>query len=128
VLEKAGLVRVVRTRQVRALTEKYYGRVARLFVLKAADALPDELRGGAIPALMLRQAAEEAIASGAAEKDTSAFVHVPLSAADVTRFQRRLDRLVADFHRSASPDGELHALAFALFPSSAVLPPGDDDA
>ena len=37
VLEKAELVRVVRTRQVRALTEKYYGRVARLFVLKSAD-------------------------------------------------------------------------------------------
>ena len=34
VLEKAGLVRVVRTRKVRALTEMYYGRVARLFVLK----------------------------------------------------------------------------------------------
>ena len=37
VLEKAGLVRVVRTRKVRALTEKYYGRVARLFVLKSTD-------------------------------------------------------------------------------------------
>ena len=37
VLEKAGLVRVVRTRQVRALTEKYYGRVARLFELKGVD-------------------------------------------------------------------------------------------
>ena len=33
VLEQAGLIRVVRTRKVRALTEKYYGRVARLFVL-----------------------------------------------------------------------------------------------
>ena len=31
VLEEAGLIRVVRTRQVRALTEKYYGRTARLF-------------------------------------------------------------------------------------------------
>ena len=31
VLEKAGLIRVVRTRQVRAMTEKYYGRTARLF-------------------------------------------------------------------------------------------------
>ena len=37
VLERGGLVRVVRTRQVRALTEKYYGRVARLFVLKTDD-------------------------------------------------------------------------------------------
>ena len=31
VLEEAGLIRVVRTRQVRAITEKYYGRTARFF-------------------------------------------------------------------------------------------------
>ncbi|HKI91522.1 MAG TPA: winged helix-turn-helix domain-containing protein, partial [Gaiellaceae bacterium] len=31
VLERAGLIRVVRTRKVRALTERYYGRTARLF-------------------------------------------------------------------------------------------------
>jgi DNA-binding transcriptional ArsR family regulator len=37
VLESAGLVRVVRTRRVRALTESYYGRVARLFVIKSTD-------------------------------------------------------------------------------------------
>jgi predicted ArsR family transcriptional regulator len=37
VLEAAGLVKVVRTRQVRALTESFYGRVARLYVLKSAD-------------------------------------------------------------------------------------------
>jgi DNA-binding transcriptional ArsR family regulator len=40
VLESAGLVRVVRTRRVRALTESYYGRVARLFVLKSGDETP----------------------------------------------------------------------------------------
>ena len=34
VLEDAGLVRVVRTRRVRAVTEKFYGRTARLFVIK----------------------------------------------------------------------------------------------
>ena len=62
VLEQAGLIRVVRTRQVRALTEKFYGRVARLFVLKGDDALPEELRGGVLAAMMLRQAADELIA------------------------------------------------------------------
>jgi hypothetical protein len=128
VLEKAGLVHVVRTRKVRALTEKYYGRVARLFVLKAAETAPDELRGGAIAAMMLRQAADEVIASGAAEKDTSAFVHARLTPADVLRFQRRLNRLVADFDRSADPEGALHALTFALFQATTVLPPGDADA
>jgi DNA-binding transcriptional ArsR family regulator len=130
VLEKAGLVRVVRTRKVRALTEKYYGRVARLFVLKSAEAeaLPEELRGGALAAMMLRQAADEALASGAFGDDTSAFVHVRLTPADVRRFQRRLNRLVADFQRSADPEGDIHALTLALFQATTVLPPVDADA
>lgn len=37
VLESAGLIRVVRTRKVRALTESIYGRVARLYLLKGDD-------------------------------------------------------------------------------------------
>ena len=40
VLEAAGLVKVVRTRRVRALTESFYGRVARLYVLKSLDDKP----------------------------------------------------------------------------------------
>jgi hypothetical protein len=39
VLEAAGLVQVVRTRRVRALTESFYGRTARLFVIKSTDEL-----------------------------------------------------------------------------------------
>ena len=127
VLEKAGLIRVVRTRKVRALTEKFYGRVARLFVLKGTDAT-DDLRVGALTALMLRQAADEATVSRAAEKDLSAFVRVRLAPKDLARFQRRLNRLVADFHGSEDPDGDMHAFACALFPSSVVLPPRAPDA
>jgi DNA-binding transcriptional ArsR family regulator len=127
VLEKAGLVRVVRTRKVRALTEKYYGRVARLFVLKGEDSLPEELRGGVLVAMMLRQAADEAIATGT-EKDTSALLHIRLGEADVLRFQRRLNRLIADFQRSEDPAGQAYALALALFPGTMVLPPRRDDA
>jgi DNA-binding transcriptional ArsR family regulator len=36
VLEQAGLVRVVRTNKVRAMTEKYYGRIARTVILGKA--------------------------------------------------------------------------------------------
>ena len=56
VLERAGLIRVVRTRQVRAVTEKYYGRVAKLFLYEAED--PRDAR--ALGAITLRQAAHEA--------------------------------------------------------------------
>lgn len=127
VLEKAGLIRVVRTRKVRALTEKYYGRVARLFVLKSDDSLPHELRGGTLAAMMLRQAAEELIAARP-EREESGLVHARLHARDVLRFQRRLNRLVADLREAEVADGELHALAFALFRVTTVLPPVDRDA
>jgi DNA-binding transcriptional ArsR family regulator len=127
VLEKAGLVRVVRTRKVRALTEMYYGRVARLFVLKGDDEMPEELKGGGLAAMMLRQAADEIVAS-AGDKDLSALVHVRLAPADVKRFQRRLNRLIADFHRNDATEGEMYALALALYRSITVLPPGGDDA
>jgi predicted transcriptional regulator len=120
VLERAGLVRVVRTRQVRAVTEKYYGRVARLFILKSDDSLPDELAGGALAAMMLRQAADELMASRP-EAESSALMHTKLAARDVRRFQRRLDRLTEDLRRAEEPDGEMHAFAFALFRSTSPL-------
>lgn len=128
VLEKVGLIRVVRTRKVRALTERYYGRVARLFVLKTADSGAEDLRGGALSAMMLRQAADEALASDADEKGESGILRVPLTDKDVIRFQKRLLRLTADFQRAADPAGELHVLSFALFRSTTTLPPGDRDA
>jgi DNA-binding transcriptional ArsR family regulator len=129
VLERAELVRVVRTRKVRALTEKYYGRVARLFVLKSVDeSAPEELRGGAITAMMLRQAADEARTGGGDDKSESGIVRMRLAPKDVVRFQRRLNKLLADFHGSADPEGDLHVLAFALFRSGTDLPPRNGDA
>jgi DNA-binding transcriptional ArsR family regulator len=126
VLESAGLIRVVRTRKVRALTEKYYGRVARLFVLKSADEAPDELRGGGLTAMMLRQGAEEALLARA--EDSEAGIHRSrIAAKDVTRFQKRLNRLLADFHAAADPEGDLHILAFAMFRSGTDLPPREED-
>jgi hypothetical protein len=39
-MEAAGLIKVVRTRKVRALTEKYYGRVARTYLFPNVDEGP----------------------------------------------------------------------------------------
>ena len=104
VLETAGLIRVVRTRKVRALTEKYYGRVARLFVLKGDEGMPDELRGGVLAATMLRQAADELVAAGDPDgNDTSALIHVRLTPEQRRRFERRMNRLVADLQARGRP-------------------------
>ncbi len=43
VLEDAGLIRVVRTNQVRAMTEKYYGRTGRTIVFGEAPKADDPL-------------------------------------------------------------------------------------
>ena len=127
VLETAGLVRVVRTRQVRAMTEKFYGRVARLFVMKGDDSVPEELRGGVLAAMMLRQAADELVAGGD-EEDTSALLHVRLDPAARRRFEQRLNRLTADLQRADDPEGGSYALAYALFRAPTPLPPRGDDA
>lgn len=128
VLERVGLVRVVRTRKVRALTERYYGRVARLFVLRTADEHDEDLRGGALTAMMLRQAAEEAIVSEADSKSEAGIRRVRLSQKDALRFKRRLLRLYADYEAAANPEGELYVLSTALFRSTTTLPPGERDA
>jgi DNA-binding transcriptional ArsR family regulator len=125
VLEHAGLIRVVRTRQVRALTEKYYGRVARLFQLKSVGTEPD-LGGGALAAMLLRHAADEALATGADEAGEVSVRRVRLTEKDVRRFKRRLLRLFGDFEAADDPDGELHLLTFAFFRSASMLPPGGD--
>ena len=122
VLEEAGLIRVVRTRKVRALTESYYGRVARLFVMKSDESMPKELRGGALSALMLRHAADELIASGD-EGEAAGLVNVKLTAADRRRFEQRLNRLVADMHGADDPDRRAPRPRLCALPRAAGPPP-----
>ncbi len=43
VLEKCGLIHIVRTRQVRAMTEKYYGRVGRTIIMVGPGEMSDPL-------------------------------------------------------------------------------------
>ncbi len=117
VLEKAGLIHVVRTRKVRALTEKVYGRVARLFVIKSSEPVPEGLGDHAFAAALLRQAAEEI--GSAAALESSALLHARLSALDVRRFKLRLERLVDEMHARETADGELYGLVFGLYPTEA---------
>lgn len=109
VLERAGLVHVVRTRQVRAVTEKFYGRTARLFLFQTED--PGDAR--AIGAAMLRQAASEIDRA----PDGTGFGHtkVSLTKKDMLRLERRLRRLMDDFRAAEAPDGEPYALVTAMY-------------
>ncbi|MDX6398936.1 MAG: hypothetical protein QOJ43_2344 [Gaiellaceae bacterium] len=112
VLERAGLVHVVRTRRVRAVTEKYYGRVARLFMIKSEDERHAELVHG-VGAMTLRTAAAELAATS--EVAMHGLLHVRLGPADVRRFNRRLDKLLKDVHSARTAEGEPWGLAAAFY-------------
>ena len=109
VLETAGLVRVVRTRQVRAVTEKFYGRTARLFLYHADD--PEDQR--AIGLATLRQAAAEL--ERAPMGSGFGLVKASLSEKDHARLERRLLKLMDDFRAAETPDGEPYALVSAIY-------------
>src|SRR6266496_2468659 len=105
VLEKAGLIRVVRTRQVRALTEKVYGRTARLFLFKSSDdADGEDVRN--VAAASLRTAVEEMLPLDDDDRTTFAVLRVRLTDADARRFVRRLEKLHEDFLAADRQDGE----------------------
>ena len=128
VLERAGLIRVVATRPVRAVTEKYYGRVARLYVLKTDEAAED-VNEGALAAVMLRQAAEEILpAEIEAQQITAGLSHARLRPADARRLGLRVNRLFAAIQAADHPDGEPYGLAASLYPAPAALPRRTDDA
>ena len=109
VLESAGLIHVVRTRQVRAVTEKYYGRVARLFLFEPED--PADAR--ALGATTMRQAAHEL--EQAPEGASWGFVRARLTPEDARKFHRRLGRLLDDFRAREVAEGTRVKLAVALW-------------
>ncbi|HEY8409129.1 MAG TPA: winged helix-turn-helix domain-containing protein [Gaiellaceae bacterium] len=115
VLESAGLLKVVRTRRVRALTESYYGRSARLFLYESADTAGyEDVRN--IVAASLRVAAEEILPVD--EEDAAAcsgVLRVRLRPADAKRFDRRLTKLMDEFRACDDADGTPYGLALALY-------------
>ena len=113
VLEKAGLIRVVRTRKVRAVTESYYGRTARLFLFKSTDADGEDVRN--VAAASLRRAAEEILPFGVDDRTTFSVLRARLTDRDARRFRRRLDKLAKEFLEADTSDGEPFGLANALY-------------
>lgn len=115
VLEKAGFVRVVRTRQVRAVTERYYGRTARLFIFKGTDEADGEAVRN-VAAASLRSAAEEILPGDFDDRTTFAVLRKRLSDDAARRLNRRLEKLQRDVMETPDdPDGTPYGLAVALY-------------
>lgn len=110
VLEEAGLVHVVRTKRVRALEAKYYGRTARVFMyLREHEAVGEEER-------VLSQAAGEisqAPTDDAVMTANARYARIPHARA--REWKRRMEDLIMEFAAEPAAGDTTYALVFGLY-------------
>ena len=122
VLAAADAVRVVRTRQVRAMTEKFWGRTARTFYFSSIEGeVPTEL-------WMVRDAhaeIERSVTAGLT--DESGFVtlrHARIAPERMAEFEARLEELAADFAGAERGGDRVTGLFIAMYPTDLPTLPG----
>ena len=110
VLVDAGLLRVVRTRQVRAVTERFYGRTARTIFLKGDD--PD------LP--FFRAAREEADVEALEDPDCACLFtlrHARIPAERAREFVARVEALALEFTTLRREGDREFAFLAGVFPT-----------
>ena len=125
VLTETGLVQVVRTRRVRAIEERFYGRTARMFYV-GVERRPD---GEDLPRDFndFEVAAQE---SGAAYRDGKlwGFIrHARISEAQVSEFWERMAELVAEFERLPRSGETVYGFAVGVYPTDHPTLPASGD-
>ena len=117
VLLAAGLVRVVRSKRVRALEARYYGRTARTFVIKSFD------KGVVEPDFMMRTAiadmaaARDRLPDEAQEGAIQTMRFARIAPDRLEEYGKRLDQLAAEFTAESRVGSVVWALVLALFPT-----------
>ena len=112
VLLDADLLRVVRTRRVRAIEERFYGRTARIFYV--GQIRPEQL--SAIPNILVDAAAESVPAHQA--DDLRAIVrHARISRDDAAEFWDRVFELAREFSARGHSGEETYRFVAGLYPT-----------
>ena len=122
VLAEAELVRVVRTRRVRAIEERFYGRTARMFYV-GIERSPD---GDDLP-LDFNDFEVAAGESAAAYRDGKlwGFIrHARISEAQVSEFWKQMGDLVAEFDRLPRSGETVYGFAVGVYPTDHPTLPG----
>ncbi len=117
VLTEAGLTQVVRTRQVRAITERYYGCTARTYI--SISSAPGAERE---PGIQLLQQMLKEVASS---QDNNRFLsystgHTHISMTNAHIFMERINKLVQEFEAMNTPDEETFSLFTALYQTNSL--------
>jgi len=120
VLEEAGLISVVRTRQVRAITEKYYGRVARTYVFPRL-----EEEGPHAPFLI--EALEEMRGADDDEEMLLTIRHARIPADRVREFAAAIIELAEEFAGSPPGGSTVYGFVAGVYPTDRPSLKEDDE-
>jgi DNA-binding transcriptional ArsR family regulator len=124
VLAGAGLVQVVRTRRVRAIEERFYGRTARMFYVGVergakGEELPRDFNDFEV-------AAEESARAFVDGKLWGFIRHARLTEAQVSEFWEKMAELVAEFDRLPRSGETMYGFAVGVYPTDqATLSAGE---
>ncbi len=115
VLTRNGLLRVVRTRKVRAIEERFYGRTARLFYVAAepsptGEKMPRDFNDFEVAARESAPAFEQGELWG--------FIrHARISEDQASDFWNRMAELVAEFDRMPRSGETMYGFAVGIYPT-----------
>ena len=121
-----GLIRVVRTRRVRAIEERYYGRVARTLYIGVLSRPEDKQVVAAINGLA--EAAAESAPAHAADELRCTLVHARIPIEEVRNFWAQVQELARRFAQVPRAGDQVYGFAAGLYPTDApTLPDAEHD-
>jgi DNA-binding transcriptional ArsR family regulator len=121
-LVDAGLLRVVRTRRVRAIEERYYGRAARTFYVGVLTRPEDKQVVAAINGLA--QATAESAAAHAADDLRCTLLHARIPREEVRSFWAEVQELARRFAQIPRSGDQVYGFVAGLYPTDAPTLPG----
>ena len=125
-LVDAGLLRVVRTRRVRAIEERYYGRVARTLYIGVLNRPEDKQVVAAINGLA--EAAAESASAHAADELRCLLVHARIPIEEVRNFWAQVQEVARRFAQIPRADDQVYGFVAGLYPTDApTLPDTERD-
>jgi DNA-binding transcriptional ArsR family regulator len=126
VLNEAGLLQVVRTRRVRAIEERFYGRTARMFYVGVERSSPDDDQ---LPRDFndFEVAARESSRAHRDGKLWGFIRHARISEAQASDFWERMAVLVAEFDQLPREGGTVYGFAVGVYPTDHPTLPGSGD-
>jgi DNA-binding transcriptional ArsR family regulator len=120
-LVDVGLLRVVRTRRVRAIEERYYGRVARTLYIGVLARPEDKQVVTAINGLA--EAAAEAATAHAADELRCTLVHARVPIEEVRNFWAQVQEIARQFAQIPRAGDQVYGFVAGLYPTDAPTLP-----